>query len=378
MQNNSARYEVALQGREYTLSLSGEWRTGATMPASAPLLATMDTSVASNTTLRLVAQDLGVWDSSLLVFLMPLLRAAHAQSVPCTMDDLPNGLARLLRLALAVPARAGAARSADTSCLRSRVGNFFLAMPARIRADLAFLGSVAIAVGRACRGGAQMRLSDLLQALRECGAASLPIVSITSLLFGLILAFVGAIQLTQFGAQIYVAGLVGIGVVRVMGAVMVGVVMAGRMGASYAASIGTMQVNEEIDALETLGIQPVEYLVLPRLIAMTAMTPILTLYADCMGLIGGYLVGITILGLHPLEYFNATMQMVGFKHVLVGLVYSVAFGIIVALAGCRQGLDCGRSASAVGLATTAAVVNAIVGIIVATALITIIFNVLQV
>ena len=223
-----------------------------------------------------------------------------------------------------------------------------------------------------------MRPQDLLAAMQECGVQALPIISITSMLFGLILAFVGAVQLTQFGAQIYVAGLVGIGMLRVMGAVMVGVVMAGRVGAAYAALIGTMQVNEEVDALATLGIAPVDFLVLPRVVALTAMIPLLTLYADLMGVVGGYIVATTMLNINPMEYINATMQMVPYKHVFIGLAYGTVFGVIIAMTGCYQGMRCGRSAQAVGLATTTAVVHAIVGIIVATAVITVICNVLDI
>ena len=214
--------------------------------------------------------------------------------------------------------------------------------------------------------------------MHECGVAALPIISLTSLLFGLILAFVGAVQLTQFGAQIYVAGLVGIGMLRVMGAIMVGVVMSGRVGAAYAALIGTMQVNEEVDALSTMGISPHDFLVLPRLLALMAMIPLLTLYADLMGIVGGFVVGTVMLNLNPLEYINATIQMVPFKHLIIGLIYGTVFGAIVAVAGCYQGIRCGRSAQAVGQATTTAVVQAIVGIIVATAIITVICNVLGV
>lgn len=158
-----------------------------------------------------------------------------------------------------------------------------------------------------------MRMQDFIEAMYECGVRALPIISITSLLFGLILAFVGAVQLTQFGAQIYVAGLVGIGMLRVMGAVMVGVVMSGRVGAAYAAMIGTMQVNEEVDALTTLGISPIDFLVLPRMLALMLMVPLLTVYADLMGILGGYVVGVSMLGLSSAEYLNATMQMVSLR-----------------------------------------------------------------
>ena len=325
--------------------------------------------------LHLAAAALGAWDSSLLVFLVQLHKAARAARIEIS-QDLPAGLARLLHLAFAIPAQAGAARSDRRQGLFARVGEAVMGLPPRCADFLEFLGDVTLSIWRLILGRAGMRMRDFVEAMYECGVRALPIISITSLLFGLILDFVGAVQLTQFGAQIYVAGLVGIGMLRVMGAVMVGVVMSGRVGAAYAAMIGTMQVNEEVDALTTLGISPIDFLVLPRMLALMLMVPLLTVYADLMGILGGYVVGVTMLGLSSAEYLNATMQMVSFVHGLIGITYGTVFGVIIALAGCYQGIRCGRSAQAVGLATTTAVVQSIVGIIIATAVITIICNVL--
>ena len=186
----------------------------------------------------------------------------------------------------------------------------------------------------------------------------------------------GAVQLMMFGAQIYVASLVGISMVRVMGAIMTGIIMAGRTGAAFAAQLGTMQVNEEIDALKTLGISPMEFLVLPRMLALVLMMPLLCLYADLMGILGGLIVGVGMLDLSAVEYFNQTKASVTLGHFWIGLFHSAVFGVLVYLAGCLRGLQCGRSASAVGDAATSAVVTGIVSIIVATAIITIICNVL--
>lgn len=327
--------------------------------------------------LQLEACDLNTWDSSLLVFLVQLVKRARARKLAVELN-LPDGLKRLVNMAFAVPPRAGAERTGKHQGALERLGAATLALPQRIADFLSFLGDVSIAVWNLAIGRSHMRSKDFVTAMYECGVQSLPIISITSMLFGLILAFVGAVQLTQFGAQIYVAGLVGIGMLRVMGAVMVGVVMSGRIGAAYAALIGTMQVNEEVDALKTLGISPIDFLVLPRMLALTLMVPLLTVYADLMGIIGGYLVGTFMLNLNPLEYLNATAQMVPCRQMLIGLVYAVLFGIVIAIAGCYQGMRCGRSAMAVGQTTTRAVVNSIVGIIVMTAIITVICNVLGV
>jgi phospholipid/cholesterol/gamma-HCH transport system permease protein len=203
-----------------------------------------------------------------------------------------------------------------------------------------------------------------------------PIVSLISFLVGLILAFVGIVQLKLFGAQIFVADLVGIAMVREMGAIMTGIIMAGRTGAAFAAQLGTMQVNEEIDALKTLGIAPMEFLVLPRMLALTLMMPFLCLYANLMGILGGWVVAVPLYGLNPIQYFSRTMEAVGLNDLFIGLFMSLVFGVLVALAGCLRGIQCGRSASAVGDAATSAVVTGIVAIIIATAVITVLCDVL--
>ncbi len=225
-------------------------------------------------------------------------------------------------------------------------------------------------------GKARFRRSDLLVILQDVGAQAVPIVSLISFLVGLILAFVGAIQLVMFGAQIYVANLVGIAMVREMGAIMTGIIMAGRTGAAFAAQLGTMQVNEEIDALQTLGIPAMDFLVLPRMIALFLMMPLLCLYADLMGVLGGFVVGVTMLDLNPMEYLIQTQGAIRLADFWVGIFMSAVFGILVAMSGCLQGIRCGRSASSVGNATTSAVVNGIISIIIATAIITVICNVL--
>jgi phospholipid/cholesterol/gamma-HCH transport system permease protein len=218
---------------------------------------------------------------------------------------------------------------------------------------------------------------DFLAAVEQCGIAALPIVSLISVLVGVILAFIGALQLRVFGAQIYVASLVGIAMVRALAAVMTGIIMAGRTGASFAAQIGTMQVNEEIDALETFGFSAVDFLVLPRMLALSLMMPLLSLYANLMGILGGFLVAVTMLDLSARQYFMKTLESVSLRDFAVGLFSAAVFGVLVSLSGCMRGMRCGRSASAVGEATTSAVVTGIVGIVVSTAIITLICSVLR-
>lgn len=363
-------------GNTWVVSVGGQWNIEQPWPANADnVIAGVDEK--NITSLRVSAADLGKWDSSLLVFLVQLVENAKKRKLRVDLD-LPAGVDRLVHMAFAVPPRKGADRAKTKATFLSSIGGAFLGLCPRVADFLNFLGDVTIGMGRLCLGKSRMRMRDLVTAMYECGVQSLPIISLTSMLFGLILAFVGAVQLTQFGAQIYVAGLVGIGMLRVMGAVMVGVVMSGRIGAAYAALIGTMQVNEEVDALQVLGISPVDFLVLPRVLALALMVPILTIYADLMGILGGFLVGTVMLDLNAMEYATATQHMVSYRQMLIGLVYGGVFGIVIAIAGCYQGMRCGRSAMAVGQTTTRAVVYSIVGIIIMTSIITVICNVLGV
>jgi phospholipid/cholesterol/gamma-HCH transport system permease protein len=252
-----------------------------------------------------------------------------------------------------------------------------LSIPGITRDVLEFLGEVTQSMARFFSGRASFSRRDLWNVFRECGVDALPIVTLTSLLLGLILAFVSSMQLKLFGAEIYVASLVGVSMVRVMAPVLTGIVLAGRTGASFAAVIGSMQVNEEVDALTGFGISPMDFLVLPRVLGLAIMTPLLTIYSNIAGITGGFLVGVLMLGITPAAYLANTLSFMTMSYVWIGLLHAFIFGILIALCGCYQGIRSGRNASAVGRATTAAVVNSIVGIIVATSIITVIFTVVD-
>jgi phospholipid/cholesterol/gamma-HCH transport system permease protein len=255
-----------------------------------------------------------------------------------------------------------------------RIGSDVISFIASTGELIAFIGAAAFASARWVAGRARFRALDLKILFQDTGARAVPIVSLISFLVGLILAFVGIVQFKVFGAQVYVADLVGIAMVCEMGAIMTGIIMAGRTGAAFAAQLGTMQVNEEIDALLTLGIDPMDFLVLPRMFALTLMMPLLCLYANLLGIFGGW-VAVPIYGLNSHYFFTRTMEAVGLSDLFIGHFLSLVFGILVALAGCLRGMQCGRSASAVGDATTAAVVSGIIAIIIATAIITVICDV---
>lgn len=353
----------------------GDWKIDQELPSIQQVQETIGSSpgigrIAFNT------EPLADWDSSFLTFLINLNRYCSSQQLALSKEGLPQGVQRLLALAAAVPERTEARREADKLAWLARLGQDAIRFGQSTREMLAFLGEAFLASISLVRGRASFRRSDLILFIHQCGAQALPIVSLISILVGLILAFIGAVQLSLFGAQIYVASLVGISMIRVMGAVMTGVIMAGRTGAAFAAQLGTMTVNEEIDALSTLGISPMEFLVLPRMLALFIMMPLLCVYADLMGVLGGLIVGVFMLDLNFMEYLNQTRDTVPLTHFWIGLFHSAVFGILVALSGCLRGMQCGRSASAVGMAATSAVVTGIVSIVVATAIITVVCNVL--
>lgn len=359
----------------FRIVISGNWKLEDSMPSPDEVLKTIESKGAVKQ-ITFDSDALLAWDTGLLIFLAGIIAFSSEHNINVDRKGLPVGVQRLLSLASKVPERKGARKETRHVALLARTGEQAVAFGHSLLGTLGFIGEISQSFLRILTGNGQFRRSDLLLYLQECGAQALPIVSLISMLVGLILAFVGAIQLKMFGAQIYVADLVGIAMVREMGAIMTGIIMAGRTGASYAAQIGTMQVNEEIDALNTLGVPPIDFLVMPRMIALALMMPLLTLYANLMGIIGGMIVGVFGLDLSFLQYYNETKSAVGFNDLWIGLFSGFVFGILVAFAGCMRGMQCGRSASAVGEATTSAVVTGIVSIVVSTAIITVICNVL--
>ena len=320
--------------------------------------------------------DISQWDSGLLTFLLEVLDQCSQRQIDADDKGLPDGVRRLLELATAVPEKTDAAKVAVREPLLVQVGNASLEIARSLVSMVVFLGDSTIAFGRFLAGKARYRRTDLGIIIEQCGAQALPIVSLISFLVGLILAFVGAVQLAMFGAQIFVANLVGIAMAREMGALMTAIIMAGRTGAAFAAQIGTMQVNEEVDALTTMGISPMEFLVLPRMLALIVMMPLLCLYADLMGILGGVFVGVGMMDLNFLQYVEQTRNALNLTQFGIGVFKSVVFGVIIAVSGCLRGIECGRSASAVGDAATSAVVTSIVLIIVADGIFAVITNIL--
>lgn len=315
------------------------------------------------------AENMQKWDSTLVVVLCELVRISRRRKIKYDFSALPEHLQRLIDLAFSVDRKPTHGEENSLSLLEA-MGTWGMDVSRGALKGLHFMGESLRSLGRMLLSKAVFRKVDFLFALEDSSYRAVGIVSLVSFMVGLILAFVGAIQLKNFGAQIYVASLVAIGMTRIMGAIMAGVVVSGRTGASYAATIGTMQVNEEIDALKTMGIPITDFLVLPRMSSLIISMPFITLLADVMGIIGGGTVGVLMLGISPEEYVKYTLDALSMKNFLVGIFHGFVYGFVIAVCGCYYGVNCGRNADSVGVATTRAVVSSIVWMIVVTGIIT--------
>ncbi|TMB23534.1 MAG: ABC transporter permease [Deltaproteobacteria bacterium] len=352
--------------------VAGVWRLRRGLPPADAVAGVLDERVR-----RLVfdARDLAGWDSSLVTVLAQVLDGCRGR-LEVERTGLPAGVQRLLALVEAVPEKQGARGGATRPAFLVRVGTAAIEATEQTRQFLAFLGEATRSFARFLRRHARYRRVDLVLEVQEAGARALPIVTLISFLVGLIMAFVGAVSLQQFGAGIYVANMVAVAMAREMGAMMTAIIMAGRTGSAYAAQLGTMNVSQEIDALTTMGIPPIDFLVLPRMLALSLMMPLLAIYADFIGILGGVVVGTTMLDLSATQYWEQTKGAITVADFTTGVGKSVVFGVLVALAGCMEGMRAGRSASAVGDAATRAAVRAIVYVIVADGIFAVVFHVL--
>jgi phospholipid/cholesterol/gamma-HCH transport system permease protein len=350
------------------LALTGDWIQGAGAPDFNDLRTNLN--ALSPKTLIVHFDNIEQWDSILMAFLLQCSNHCQDKGIALDTTSLPESAQRLLDVATAVRPHQRP-EPGDYHWLTSiNPLRMLKATMGNIRESLAFIGEVAMALANLVVGKANTRYVDFRAFCYQSGPDAFAIISLISILVGMILGYLGAVQLQQFGAGIYVADLVVIGTLREMGALMTAVVMAGRTGAAYAAQLGTMQTNEEIDAIVTLGISPMEFLVVPRMLALVVMMPLLTIYADVLGILGGALVA-GGMGITPLQYFNQASAAVEMNHIMVGLIKSVTFALLIAVAGCRSGINSGRSSAAVGQAATQAVVTAIIYLIVADAAINI-------
>jgi phospholipid/cholesterol/gamma-HCH transport system permease protein len=363
----SAAVRIEAEGDRCVVTVGGVWSITAAPPA-------WPGPPPGATGIALRAAALGRWDSSLPFFLAGVRRTCRAAGLPCDDADLPPRLRDLLAQLEIV--QAGGAPADRTDSLLTAVGLATREVAVQARAILDFVGECALSAVRLARSPRRFRWADCAAEMQQCGAMALPIVSLISFLVGVTLAYTGAIVLRQFGGDIWIADLVGLSMVREMGAVMTAVVLAGRTGAAYAATLGNMKANEEIDALATLGIPPVQFLVLPRLLALAVMMPVLALYANALGILGGLVIAYAVLAIPPTAFWVELLTIIDLSDVASGVIKAAAFGLIVGLAGCLRGLQAERSADGVGRATTSAVVTALLLLVIADALFAVLFDVL--
>jgi phospholipid/cholesterol/gamma-HCH transport system permease protein len=357
-----AAMETSLEeGATLVVRLRGAWRLAGVLPAVSDV--TRELARATASSLRVDATGVAGWDSGLVVFLYGVLETCRQRGVAVTHAGLPGALERML--ALVQESALPPSVTATPGGWLERLGRRALGWRERVRAAALFVGETTLALGRFVVGRARFRGVDLGLLFEGAGPGALPIVALVNFLVGIILAFVGITQLRRFGAEYYVADIVGIAVARDMAALITAVVLAGRSGAAYAAQIATMKVTQEVDALRTLGISPVEFLVVPRLVALTVMMPFLTLFADLMGVLGGAAVGTTMMNQTLAAYMRQTSHSVTTGDIAGGLVKSAVYGALIAITGTARGLEAERSSERVGEAATKAVVTGVVAIIAA-------------
>jgi len=361
--------QVKIRQHDSTLiaELTGDWRLEEAAPRFADSMAA-DGPFDRVSSIGFDAEQLGSWDSSLLTFLMQGVGYCEAHELEFRTDGLPANIVGLLGLARAVPEKHIEQDPVEKSFV-VRLGTRGLAAYDGFLASVSFAGEVALGIARLSTARVRMRWRDFWVVVQSNGAGALPIVTLISFLVGLIIAFLGAVVLRRFGAGYYVSYLVGYGMLREMAALMTGIIMAGRTGAAFAAELGSMKITEEIDAYETLGLSPVDHLVLPRVLGLFVMMPLLTIYAMFVGIAGGLLVAVTLLDLTVTQFMGGLLAPVTISDGLLGVFKGTVFGLIIGVSGCMRGMQTGSDAGAVGRAATSAVVTGITLIIVANAII---------
>ncbi len=372
------RVSAHLEGGCLHVVLGGRWRITAPRPAWADALrGTEDAGNPPPARVELkFAGDLLGWDSALVLFVGEALRWCRGHDAYCDLSALPGPLRRLADQLTGAADPADAPPPEPAENFLAHVGHAAMDMWQKAGEITAFVCECALGAARVVLAPRKFRWRDCFDEMQQCGAMALPIVGLISFLTGVTLAYTGAIVLRQYGGDIYLADLIGLAMVREMGAVMAAVVLAGRTGAAFAATLGNMKAGEEIDALTTFGIRPVDFLVLPRVVALGVMMPLLALYADAMGVIGGMAVSYGLLNISVTAYWHEMMMTVTQRSINIGLIKATAFGLIVGLSGCLRGLEADRSAAGVGRAATSAVVTALLLLVIADAFFAVAFNAL--
>jgi phospholipid/cholesterol/gamma-HCH transport system permease protein len=362
-----SQVEMRQEDRALIVRVSGDWE----LEHVAPRFDTLVDAAPSDPPTRAVDFDttgLGAWDSSLLVFLVQAMGYCEAHDLEFRDENLPDGIVRLLELARAVPEQAVPEEDEEPS-LVARLGAKGLSGYEAFLASVTFLGELAGSFVRWSLRRFRLRWRDFWVVVQSNSSGALPIVTLIAFLIGMIISFLGAVVLRRFGAGYYVSYLVGYGVLREMAALMTGIIMAGRTGAAFAAELGSMKITEEIDAYRTLGISPIDHLVLPRVLGLVVMMPLLTIYASFIGILGGLVVALALLDLSIIQFSTGLLTAVTLSDALLGVFKGTAFGLIIGLAGCMKGMQTGDDAGAVGRSATSAVVLSITLIVAANAVI---------
>ncbi len=364
----AARAELRTESGALVIVLAGDWSIEQPQPHFREIVNPAAISTGRSRTVIFDATDLGAWDSTLLIFVARCQGFCDEQKLDLDLSALPEPVQRLHALAHAVPERVQVDDPARPWFV-SRMGTSLLGAWSDLKAAVTYVGEVAIALGGLVTRRVHMRWREFFVVVQTNSSGALPIVTLIALLMGIIIAFLGVVVLKRFGAGYYVSYLVGFGMLREMGALMTGIIIAGRTGAAFAAELGSMKITEEIDALTTLGVSPIEHLVLPRVLGIFVMMPLLTIYADFVGIVGGMWVSALLLDLSFKQFMSGMLQAVTLSDALLGVVKGTIFGLIVGLSGTMKGLQGGSDAGAVGRAATSAVVLGITLIITANAVV---------
>jgi len=367
-----AQVELRQEDHRLVAVLGGDWKLEHGTPRFDRLLE--DSPAGAGAGERMVraigvdARALGAWDSSLLAFLLQAVHYCERHGLEFVAAGLPERMARLLALVRAVPERDLDLAEAKAPWL-ARLGSAGLSAWQALLASISFTGAVVDSLIRLLLRRVRLRWRDFWVVVQSNGSGALPIVALIALLVGVIIAFLGVVVLERFGAGYYASYLVGFGMLREMGALMTGIIMAGRTGAAFAAELGTMKITEELDAFSTLGISPIDHLVLPRMLGLFVMMPLLTIFADAVGIAGGMLVAVSLMDLNTTQFVGGLLTAVTLSDALLGIFKATIFGLIIGLAGCMKGMQTGSDAGAVGRSATSAVVMGITLIIVANAVV---------
>jgi len=369
------RLATARDGESLTVRLAGAWTTQHLGPAQAELAAL---AVAGARRARVDLGGVAALDTAGAWLVHQALRRFREAGLEVAVDGADAAAASLIETAARydTPHPPPPPRESPLAAVLLRLGRSTVEIGREARDLLNFLGLTVIVLIRSLMRPGRIRGTALINQMEQTGLNALPIVGLISFLIGVVLAYQGADQLARFGAQIFTVNLVGVGVLREMAILLTAIIVAGRSGSAFTAQIGTMKVNEEIDAMRTIGLDPMEVLVMPRVIGLMLVLPLLAFYADIMGLLGGAIMATLTLDISFIRFARQLSEAVSLWSFWIGIIKAPIFAFIIALVGCYEGLMVTRSAESVGRQTTRSVVEAVFLVIVLDAMFSILFSVL--